>query len=77
MAPDESVDLLDEFKKEKNTGEMIEFEVSGDKMEAAYMIPCWTHNIIYIFDTEDLVIVMTCNEVFDSNYPDAFFETVY
>ena len=39
-----------------NTGEMVEFEVSGDKIEAIYMIPGWTHNIINLSDTEDLVI---------------------
>ena len=59
-----------------NTGEMVEFEVSGDKIEAVHMIPGWTHNIINLSDTEDLVTVMTCNEVFDSNRPDTFFEKV-
>lgn len=59
-----------------NTGEIVEFEVSGDKIEAIYMIPGWTHNIINLSETEDLVTVMTCNEVFDSNRPDTFFEKV-
>lgn len=59
-----------------NTGETVEFEVSGDKIEAVYMIPGWTHNIINLSDTEDLVTVMTCNEVFDPNRPDTFFEKV-
>lgn len=59
-----------------NTGEMVEFEVSGDKIEAVHMIPGWTHNIINLSDTEDLVTVMTCNEVFDSNKPDTFGEPV-
>lgn len=59
-----------------NTGETVEFEVSGDKIEAIYMIPGWTHNIINLSDTEDLVTVMTCNEVFDANHPDTFFEPV-
>ena len=59
-----------------NTGEMVEFEVSGDKIESIYMIPGWTHNIINLSDTEDLVTVMTCNEVFDPNKPDTFFEPV-
>lgn len=58
------------------TGEMVEFEVSGDKIEAIYMIPGWTHNIINLSDTEDLVTVMTCNEIFDPNKPDTFFEKV-
>lgn len=59
-----------------NTGEMVEFEVSGDKIESIYMIPGWTHNIINLSDTEDLVTVMTCNEVFDPGHPDTFFEEV-
>lgn len=59
-----------------NTGERVEFEVSGDKIEAVHMIPGWTHNIINLSDTEDLVTVMTCNEVFDPNKPDTFFEMV-
>lgn len=58
------------------TGEMVEFEVSGDKIEAIYMIPGWTHNIINLSDTEDLVTVMTCNEIFDPNRPDTFGEPV-
>ena len=58
------------------TGEMVEFEVSGDKIESVYMIPGWTHNIINLSDTEDLVTVMTCNEIFDPNHPDTFGETV-
>lgn len=59
-----------------NTGEMVEFEVSGERIEAVHMIPGWTHNIINLSDTEDLVTVMTCNEVFDPNKPDTFFEVV-
>lgn len=59
-----------------STGEMVEFEVGGDKIEAIHMIPGWTHNIINLSDTEDLVTVMTCNEVFDPNRPDTFFEVV-
>ena len=59
-----------------STGETVEFEVSGDKIEAVYMIPGWTHNIINLSDTDDLVTVMTCNEVFDPNRPDTFFEKV-
>ncbi|MGC4386946.1 capsular polysaccharide biosynthesis protein CapF, partial [Streptococcus suis] len=45
------------------TGEFVEFEVSGDTIEAIYMIPGWTHNIINLSDTENLVTVMTCNEI--------------
>lgn len=59
-----------------NTSEMVEFEVSGDKIEAIYMIPGWTHNIINLSETEDLVTVMTCNEIFDPENPDTFFEPV-
>lgn len=59
-----------------NTGETVEFEVSGDKIEAVHMIPGWTHNIINLSETENLVTVMTCNEVFDPNKPDTFFEIV-
>lgn len=58
------------------TGEMVEFEVSGEKIEAIHMIPGWTHNIINLSDTENLVTVMTCNEIFDPNRPDTFFEKV-
>lgn len=59
-----------------NTGEKVEFEVSGDKIEAVHMIPGWTHNIINLSETENLVTVMTCNEVFDPKKPDTFFEMV-
>ena len=59
-----------------NTGETVEFEVSGDKIEAVHMIPGWTHNIINLSDTENLVTVMICNEIFDPNKPDTFFEEV-
>ena len=59
-----------------NTGEMVEFEVSGEKIEAIHMIPGWTHNIINLSDTEDLVTVMTCNEIFNPNHPDTFREEV-
>ena len=56
--------------------EMVEFEVSGDGIEAVYIIPGWTHNIINLSNTEDLVMVMTCNEVFDMSHPDTFDEPV-
>ena len=59
-----------------NTGETVEFEVSGDKIEAIYMIPGWTHNIINLSDSENLVTVMTCNEIFNPQKPDTFFEPV-
>lgn len=59
-----------------HTGEMVEFEVTGDKIEAIYMVPGWTHNIINLSETENLVTVMTCNEIFNSERPDTFFEKV-
>ena len=59
-----------------NTGEVVEFEVSGDEIKAIYMIPGWTHNIINLSETENLVTVMTCNEIFDSSHPDTFYEEV-
>ena len=59
-----------------HTGETVEFEVSGDKIEAVYMIPGWTHNIINLSETENLVTVMTCNEIFNPSNPDTFFEPV-
>lgn len=59
-----------------NTGEKVEFEVSGDKIEAVHMIPGWTHNIINLSETENLVTVMTCNEIFNPEKPDTFGEPV-
>ena len=58
------------------TGETVEFTVGGDKIEAVAMIPGWTHNIINLSETENLVTVMTCNENFDPENPDTFFEKV-
>ena len=48
-----------------NTGETVACEVSGDRIEAVHMIPGWTHNIINLSETENLVTVMTCNEIFN------------
>ena len=59
-----------------HTGETVEFEVSGEKIEAVHMIPGWTHNIINLSDTENLVTVMTCNEIFNPKRPDTFFDPV-
>ena len=56
--------------------EVIEFEVSGDKIEAIHMLPGYTHNIINLSDTEDLVTVMWANESFDPTKPDTYFEPV-
>ena len=57
-------------------GQVLEWEVSGDKIEAVHMLPGYTHNIINLSETEDLVTVMYCNEVFDPNKPDTFFDPV-
>lgn len=58
------------------TDEVWEFEVSGDKMQAVHMLPGYTHNIINLSDTENLVTVMWANEIFDPKHPDTFFEPV-
>ena len=58
------------------TDEVIEFEVFGNKIEAVHMLPGYTHNIINLSDTENLVTVMWANEPFDPNHPDTFFEKV-
>ena len=58
------------------TDEIIEFEVSGDKIEAIHMLPGYTHNIINLSETENLITVMWANEAFDPNKPDTFFEKV-
>lgn len=57
-------------------GKVLEWEVSGDKIEAVHMLPGYTHNIINLSDTEDLVTVMYCNEVFNPAKPDTFFDPV-
>lgn len=59
-----------------DTDEVLDFEVSGEKIEAVHMLPGYTHNIINLSDTEDLVTVMWANEAFDPNKPDTFFEKV-
>lgn len=56
--------------------EVLEFYVSGEKIEAVHMLPGYTHNIINLSDTEDLVTVMWANEAFDPGHPDTFFEVV-
>ena len=56
--------------------EVLNFEVSGDKIEAVHMLPGYTHNIINLSDTENLVTVMWANEQFDPAHPDTFFEVV-
>lgn len=63
-------------ERKVGTDEVIEFEVSGDKIEAVHMLPGYTHNIINLSDTEDLVTVMWANENFDPNRPDTYFDPV-
>lgn len=57
-------------------GKVLEWEVDGDHIQAVHMLPGYTHNIINLSETEDLVTVMYCNEVFNPNKPDTFFEKV-
>lgn len=56
--------------------EILEFEVNGDNIQCVHMLPGYTHNIINLSETENLVTVMYCNEIFDQNHPDTFFEKV-
>ena len=56
-----------------DSDEIIEFEVTGEKIQCIHMLPGYTHNIINLSDTHDLVTVMYCNEIFDPNKPDTFF----
>ncbi|MBQ9129551.1 MAG: capsular polysaccharide biosynthesis protein CapF, partial [Clostridia bacterium] len=56
--------------------EVLNFEVSGEKLEAVHMLPGYTHNIINLSGTEDLVTLMWANECFDPGRPDTFFEVV-
>ena len=63
-------------QRKVGTEEVLNFEVSGEKMEAIHMLPGYTHNIINLSDTEDLVTVMWANECFDPTKPDTFFEKV-
>lgn len=56
-----------------DTDEILNFEVSGEKIEAVHMLPGYTHNIINLSETENLITVMWANEAFDPNHPDTFF----
>lgn len=58
------------------TDEILDFEVSGEKIEAVHMLPGYTHNIINLSDTEPLITVMWANEAFDADHPDTFGEKV-
>lgn len=55
---------------------MFEFEVSGDKIQAVHMLPGYTHNIINLSETENLVTVMWANEIFDPTHPDTYWDPV-
>ena len=57
-------------------GKILEWEVDGDHIQAVHMLPGYTHNIINLSDTEDLVTVMYCNEIFNPDKPDTYFEPV-
>ena len=63
-------------ERKLGTDEIIEFEVSGDNIQCIHMLPGYTHNIINLSETENLVTVMYCNEIFNPDRPDTFFEKV-
>ena len=63
-------------QRKLGTDEVLEFEVSGENIQAVHMLPGYTHNIINLSDTDDLVTVMWANELFDPGRPDTFFEPV-
>ena len=58
------------------TDEIREFEVSGEQIQAVHMLPGYTHNIINLSQTDDLVTVMWANEAFDPEHPDTFYEAI-
>ena len=62
--------------RREGTDEVLEYEVSGDRIQSVVMLPGYTHNIINLSDTEDLVTVMYCNEIFDPAKPDTYFDPV-
>ena len=63
-------------ERKLGTDEVIDFEVTGDDIQCIHMLPGYTHNIINLSDTENLVTVMYCNEIFNPEKPDTFFEKV-
>ena len=63
-------------ERKEGTDEVIEFEVSGDNIQAVHMLPGYTHNIINLSETENLVTVMWANEIFDPTYPDTYWDPV-
>lgn len=68
--------LIQLRKEGEPDAEVFNYEVSGDKIQSVIMLPGYTHNIINLSETEDLVTVMYCNEIFDPNRPDTFFDPV-
>ena len=62
--------------RKEGTGEVWNYEVSGDKIQAVYMLPGYTHNIINLSNRENLVTVMYCNEIFNPDCPDTYFDPV-
>lgn len=68
--------LIQLRKEDDPNAEVLNYEVSGTKLQSVIMPPGYTHNIINLSNTEDLVTVMYCNEIFDSNRPDTFFDPV-
>ena len=63
-------------ERKEGTDEILEFEVSGDNIQVVHMLPGYTHNIINLSQSEDLVTVMYCNEVFNPDKPDTYFDPV-
>ena len=62
--------------RKEGTDEVLNYEVSGDRIQSVIMLPGYTHNIINLSDTQDLVTVMYCNEIFNPNRPDTYFDPV-
>lgn len=68
--------LIQQRNENDPDGEILEYEVSGDRIQSVIMLPGYTHNIINLSDTQDLVTVMYCNEIFNPERPDTFFDPV-
>lgn len=68
--------LIQQRNENDPDGEILEYEVSGDRIQSVIMLPGYTHNIINLSDTQDLVTMMYCNEIFNPERPDTFFDPV-
>ena len=68
--------LIQQRNENDPDGEIFEYEVSGDKIQSVIMLPGYAHNIINLSDTKDLVTVMYCNEIFNPEKPDTYFDPV-